>query len=148
MSLPTHFDVDVSVNEQLVEFRCSRCGHTANASVSGTWAGLKVDLVSVSNAGLDARVGAAEAVRLARCPRCGRRNRVALAKVLLFGAAFGALAAFSIGLAAAEHFHGSAPGGDVGTYVAVATFVAVIGATVALKLRSVRRRVRFHDVVR
>ncbi len=145
MFLPTR--IELSVGEQLVEFRCSRCRHVAHAWVSGTGFGLKVATVSVSNAELDARVGAAQAARLAPCPRCGHRNRAALAKVLLTGSVVGALAAFAAGLAAAEHFRGSAADGDVSVYVGVATFLAVVAAVTALKLWSVRRRVRFQRVV-
>jgi hypothetical protein len=148
MLVPTRFEVGVSMGEQLVDFRCSRCGHVAQASVSGTGTGLKVGLVSLSNAELDARVGAAQATRLAPCPRCGHRDRAALAKVLLVGATVGAFAAFTAGLVAAERLRGFAADGDVGLHVGLGTFLAVVVATTALKLRSVRRRVRFHRVVR
>lgn len=67
-------------------------------------------------------------------------------KVLLVGASVGALAALATGLAAAEHFHGSDPGGNLGIQVGLATFLAVIATMTALKLRSVRRRVRFQHV--
>ena len=64
-------------------------------------------------------------------------------KVLLVGATVGAFAAFVAWLVAAEQLYGSGPGGNVGIQVGVATFVAVVATTTALKLRSVRRRVRF-----
>jgi hypothetical protein len=144
--LPTH--IDVSVSEQSVDFRCARCGLLMLATVSGTGTGLKMGGVSLSDAELDARVGAAQAVQLAPCPRCGHRSRAALAKVLLVGASLGALATFAAGLAAAEQLHGSDPGSDVAIQVGLATFLAVVATTTALKLRSVRRRVRFHRVAR
>jgi hypothetical protein len=142
--VPTRVSVDVSLGEQLVDFHCSRCGHRAQAWVTGGGAGLKVNAVSLSNAQLDAAVGAAQAARLAPCPRCGHRDRAALAKVLLVGAVVGALAGFTAGLVAAEQLRGPAGHGDAGTAVGIATFVAVVVAMTALKLRSVRRRVRFH----
>lgn len=148
MLLPTRISVDATVGEQLVDFRCSRCGHVAQASVSGGGTGLEVGTVSLSNAELDARVGAAQAAKLAPCPRCGHRDRAALAKVLLVGATVGAFAAFTVGLVAAEHLRGVAADGDVGFHVGLATFLAVVAAMTALKLRSVRRRVGFHRVVR
>jgi predicted RNA-binding Zn-ribbon protein involved in translation (DUF1610 family) len=145
---PTRIDVDVSVGEQFVDFRCSRCGLLAQASVSGTGTGLKMGQVSLSDAQLDARVGADQAARLAPCPRCGHRSRAALVKVLLVGASVGVLAAFAAGLAAAEQLHASDPGGHVAIRIAVATFLAVVATNTGLKLRSARRRVRFHHVVR
>jgi predicted RNA-binding Zn-ribbon protein involved in translation (DUF1610 family) len=140
--LPARVSVDVSVGEQLVDFRCARCGHRAQAWVSGGGTGLKVNMVSLSNAQLDAAVGAAQAAQLTPCPRCGHRNRAALAKVLLVGAAVGALAAFTAGLVAAEQVRGPAGNGGVAVPVGVATFLAVVATMTALKLRSVRRRVR------
>jgi predicted RNA-binding Zn-ribbon protein involved in translation (DUF1610 family) len=145
--LPVHFDVDVSVGEQFVDFRCSRCGHLAQASVKVTGTGLKVGQASLSKAALDARVGAAQTAQLAPCPRCGHRNRAALAKVLLVGATIGAFAAFTAWLVATEQLHVAARG-DAGVQVGLATFLAVLLTTTALKLRNVRRRVRFHRVVR
>jgi DNA-directed RNA polymerase subunit RPC12/RpoP len=141
--VPTRVSVDVSLGEQLVDFRCSRCGHRAQAWVSGGGTGLKVNMVSLSNAQLDAAVGAAQAARLAPCPRCGHRDRPALAKVLLAWGAVGALAGFAIGLVAAEQLRGSALDGG-GVHVGVAVFLAVVVTMTALKLRSVRRRVQFH----
>jgi predicted RNA-binding Zn-ribbon protein involved in translation (DUF1610 family) len=146
--LPTRIDVAVSVGEQLVDFRCSRCGLLMLASVSGTGTGLKIGMVSVSDAEADARVGAAQAAQLAPCPSCGHRSRAALVKVLLVGASLGAFAALAAGLAAAEHLHRSVPGGNVGIQVGLATFLAVVATTTALKLRSIRRRVRFHHEAR
>jgi hypothetical protein len=148
MLLPTRISLDATVGEQLVDFRCSRCGHVAQAAVSGGGTGLKVGMVSLSDAQLDARVGAAQAAKLSPCPRCGHRDRAALAKVLLVGATVGAFAAFTAGLVAAERLRGFAADGDVGLHVGLGTFLAVVVATTALKLRSVRRRVRFHRVVR
>lgn len=142
--LPTRIDVAYQVGDQLVDYRCSRCGHRAQAWVSGTGTGLKVNLVSLSNAELDARVGAAHAARLAPCPRCGHRDRAALAKVLLLGAFVGAFAAFTFGLVAAEQFRRPGADGDVAVHVGVATFLVIVVTTTALKLRNVRRRVRFH----
>jgi hypothetical protein len=146
--LPVHFDVDVSVGEQFVDFRCSRCGHLAQASVKVTGTGLKVGPVSLSNAELDARVGAAQAAQLAPCPRCGHRNRAALAKVLLVGATIGAFVAFTAWLVATEQLPASGARGDAAIQVGLATFLAVLVTTTALKLRNVGRRVRFHRVVR
>src|SRR5512144_1177679 len=146
MLVPTRISVGVSVGEELVEVRCARCGHLAYALVSGAGTGLSLNGVSVSNAQLDAQVGAAQAARLAPCPRCGHRDRLALAKVLLVGASIGALAALAAGLVAAEQLRGSAADG-LGAHVAVAAFLAVVVTTTALKLRSVRRRVRFQRVV-
>lgn len=143
MLLPSRIDVAVSLDEQLVDFRCARCGHRAQAWVSGAGTGLTVSGVSLSNAGLDARVGAAQAIGLAPCPRCGHRGRAALAKVLLIGAAVGALAGFVAGLIAAEQLHASPTGGDVARELGLATFVAVVAAMTLLKLRSAGRRVRF-----
>jgi hypothetical protein len=68
--------------------------------------------------------------------------------VLLTGASIGVLAAFAAGFAAADQLHASDPGGDVALQVAAATFLAAVAATAALKLRSVRRRVRFYRLVR
>ncbi|HET7824698.1 MAG TPA: hypothetical protein VFK90_05175 [Anaeromyxobacter sp.] len=144
MLAPTRVSVDVSVGEQLVDFRCSRCGHRAQAWVSGGGTGLKVNMVSLSNAQLDAAVGAAQAAKLAKCPRCGHRDRAALARVLLAWGVVGALAGFAIGLVAAEQLRGPAGAGDAGVPVGIATFVAVVVTMTALKLRSVRRRVQFH----
>jgi hypothetical protein len=110
-------------------------------SASGT--GLRISSVPLSDASLDAGVGAAQAARLTPCPRCGHRSRAALVKVLLVGAFVGVFAAFAAGLVAAEQLRGSDPGGDAGVPVAVVTFLAVVATTTALKLRSVRRRVRF-----
>ncbi len=148
MHLPTHIDVDVAAGEQYVDYRCARCGHEAQAAVAGGGLGLRVNGLRVSDAELDARVGAEKSARLAPCPRCGHRNRAALAKVLLTGSAIGVLAAFAAGLAVADALHTSDPGGSVATAVAVGTFVAVAAATTALVLRSVRRRVRLLRVVR
>ena len=143
MLLPTRIDVAFSASEQLVDFRCARCGHVAHVMVSASGTGLRISSVPLSDANLDAGVGAAQAARLARCPRCGHRSRAALVKVLLVGATVGAFAAFVAWLVAAEQLYGSGPGGNVGIQVGVATFVAVVATTTALKLRSVRRRVRF-----
>lgn len=148
MLLPTRISVDATVGEQLADFRCVRCGYAAQASVSGGGTGLEVGMVSLSNAQLDARVGAAQAVKLVPCPRCGHRNRAALAKVLLTGATIGALAALTVGLVAAERLRGLAADGDVAVYVGLGTFLAVVAAMTALKLRSVRGRVRFHGAAR
>jgi predicted RNA-binding Zn-ribbon protein involved in translation (DUF1610 family) len=146
--LPTRIDVDLAAGEQYVDFRCARCGMLAQAAVRGAGTGLRLSGVSVSDAGLDARVGAEQAAGLARCPRCGHRSRAALARVLLTGAAIGVIAAMAAGFGAAEQLHATDPGGDLALQVAAATFVAVVLATAALKLRSVRRRVRFYRLVR
>lgn len=145
--LPIRMQVGVSVGEQLVDYRCSRCGMVAMAAVAGAGTGLALNGVSVSNAQLDAEVGAAQAARLAPCPRCGHRSRAALLKVVLMGASIGVIAAMAAGFAAAEALHRSDPDGRAGTWVAAATFLAAVTVTTALKLRSVGRRVRFHRVV-
>jgi DNA-directed RNA polymerase subunit RPC12/RpoP len=141
--LPVRVAVDFSLGEELVDFRCSRCGHVVQASVSGGGTGLRLNGASLSNAQLDARVGAAQVVRLAPCPRCGHRNRAALAKVALVGASVGAFAALATGLFVAEQLHTSRLGAAIAIQVALATFLVVAVAMTALKLRSVRRRVRF-----
>lgn len=145
--LPIRMNVDVEVGEQLVDYRCLRCGMVAQVSVAGSGTGLGVSGVSLSNAQLDAEVGAAQAARLAPCPRCGHRSRAALLKVLLVGAFVGVIAAMATGFAVGEQFHRSDPDGQLATVVGVATFLAAVATTTALKLRSVRRRVRFHRVV-
>lgn len=145
--IPIRMDVDFAMGEQFVAYRCPRCGMVAQASVAGSGTGLRVSGVSLSNAQLDAEVGAAQAARLAPCPRCGHRSRAALLKVLLGGAFVGFIAAMAIGLAVADQFHRSDPDGQLATVVGVATFLAAVATTTALKLRSVRRRVRFHRVV-
>jgi predicted RNA-binding Zn-ribbon protein involved in translation (DUF1610 family) len=144
--LPTRIDVNVSLGDESVAFRCSRCGLLAQATVSGAGTGLKLSGVSLSNAAADARIGAAQAAHLAPCPRCGRRNRAGLAKVLLVGASMGVFAALAAGLVATEQLHGSDPGGYVGMAIALATFLAVVATTTAVKLRSARQRVRFHGL--
>lgn len=143
MLLPTRIDVAFSASEQLVDFRCARCGHVAHVMVSASGTGLRISSVPLSDATLDAGVGAAQAARLAPCPRCGHRSRAALVKVLLVGASLGMFAAFTAGLVAAEQLRGVDPGGGIALQLAGATFLAVVATTTALKLRSVRRRVRF-----
>ena len=148
MHLPTHLDIDVSAGEQYVAYRCERCGYVAQASVACAGTGLRVNGLAVSQAGLDARVGAEQAVRLVPCPRCGHRDRIALAKVLATGSTVGSFAALAAGLVAAEQLRNLAADADVGLHVGVATFLAVVATMTAMKLRSVRRRVRFQRVVR
>jgi predicted RNA-binding Zn-ribbon protein involved in translation (DUF1610 family) len=148
MHSPTRIDVDVTVGEQYVDFRCARCGHVAQAAVAGGGTGLRVNGLSVSNAALDARVGAEQAARLVPCPRCGHRDRAAVAKVVATGATIGLIAAFAAGLVAAEQLRGLVADPDVGIHTGVATFLAVVATTTSLKLRSVRRRVRLLRVVR
>jgi len=46
-------NVDVAVGEQLVDYRCSRCGMVAQASVASSGTGLGVSGLSLSNAQLD-----------------------------------------------------------------------------------------------
>jgi DNA-directed RNA polymerase subunit RPC12/RpoP len=152
--IPTSIRVDTSMGEQDVDYRCSRCGLVALASVTVTGTGLELSGVSLSNALLDARVSATNATQLAPCPRCGHRGRMALLKVLLLGALFGVMVAMAAGFAAADQLHGVAPGGgvdpggDVGLQVGLAAFLAVVAAVTAFKLRSARRRVRFQRVMR
>ena len=141
--LPTRVQVDVSVGDEEVDYRCSRCGVVMMATVSGSGVGLNVNARSLSNAVADARVGAIQATQLAPCPRCGHRSRVALAKVVLTGSAIGALAAFAVWLVVAERLHASDPGGDTALLLGLVTFFAVVTATTSLKLKRVARRVRF-----
>lgn len=144
-----HVPTDVSVlaaTDRYVDYRCGRCRHVAVASVRAGGTGLQVGGVSVSNAELDAQVNAARTVNLARCPRCGHRDRLALAKVLALGATVGLVAGMAAGLTAAEQLR-VAGGDDIALQLGLGTFVCTIAATTALKLRSVARRVRFHRVV-
>ncbi|MFT3916050.1 MAG: hypothetical protein QM704_18760 [Anaeromyxobacteraceae bacterium] len=134
--------VGFALTEECVDYRCARCGHLAQAVVQVGGTSLGVAGVSVSNAALDARVGAVAAARLAACPRCGSRDRGALAKVVLGGAVLGLLAAVTAGLSVAEQLRRLFPGRDLGPGVVVATFLVVVAATVSLKLRSIDRRVR------
>jgi DNA-directed RNA polymerase subunit RPC12/RpoP len=145
--IPIHVDLDAALGEQYVDYRCSRCGMVAQAAVAGYGTGLAVNGVSLSNAQLEAEVGAARAARLAPCPRCGHRSRPALLAVLLVGATVGVVAAMAIGFTVAELFHRSDPDGRLAPVVGAATFLAVVATVTALKLRSVRRRVRFHRVM-
>jgi len=146
MLLPIHPDLEVSAGDQLVSFRCSTCGLAVRASVSVTGAGLKMGPVSLTDAAADARLGAAAAARLAPCPRCGHRSRAAVVKVLLVGAAVGAIGGLAAGLMAAEQFHAADPTGRLGMAVGLATGAAIVATTATLKLRSASRRVRFHHV--
>ncbi|WP_232288286.1 hypothetical protein [Anaeromyxobacter sp. K] len=104
--------------------------------------------MALSKAQYDAEIGAAALSRLAPCPRCGHRSRAALFKVLLVGALVGAPAAIAAGAVVGEQFHRSDPQGQLAQVVGLATFVAIVATTLALKLRSVRRRVRLRRVVR
>ena len=142
--IPTRIAVNVSLGDQYVDFRCSRCGLVTQATVSGGGTGLQLSGVSLSNASADARIGAIQATQLAPCPRCGGRGRAALARVLVLGASMGALAAFAAGLVASEQLHRTDPGGRLGKVIALAAFLTVVAITTAVKLRSARRRVRFH----
>ncbi|ACL67285.1 conserved hypothetical protein [Anaeromyxobacter dehalogenans 2CP-1] len=146
--IPIHVGVDVEAGEQSVDYRCSRCGMVALAIVAGVGAGLTANGVSLSSAQYDAELGAAAASRLAPCPRCGHRSRAALFKVLLVGAVVGLVAAMAVGFTAAELFHRFDAQGQLAPQVGGATFLAVVATMTALKLRSVRRRVRFHRVMR
>lgn len=146
MLLPTRIDVNVSLGDQYVDFRCSRCGLVTQATVSGGGTGLQLSGVSLSNAAVDAQIGAAQATQLAPCPRCGGRSRAVLARVLVLGASMGALAAFAAGLVASEQLHRVDPGGRLAKALALAAFLAVVAITTAVKLRRARRRVRFHDL--
>lgn len=143
-----HLSLDVAVGEQSVDYRCSRCGMVALAVVAGGGAGLTANGVALSKAQYDAEIGAAALSRLAPCPRCGHRSRAALLKVLLVGAAVGVATAMAAAFVVAEQFHRSDPQGRLAPAVGLATFLATVATTMALKLRSVRRRVRFHRVVR
>lgn len=139
----THLSMDVAVGDQLVEFRCARCGLAAMASVTATSSGLRMSGVSLSSAQLDARVAAAQAVKLVPCPRCGRRDLGAQTRVAATGAVIGGLAAFIAWLVVAERLRASPQGPALALATAAATLLAVVGAVVALKLRSLRGRVRF-----
>ncbi len=148
MLIPTNVRVEASMSEQLVDYRCSRCGLQTQAWVSSTGTGLELAGVSLSDANLDARASAANAADLARCPRCGRRGRAALLKVLLAGAALGVPAAMAAGFVAADQLYASDPSGRLGLAVGVAAFLAAVGAATAYKLRKAAQRVRFHGATR
>lgn len=141
--IPVHTQVAFSVSEELVPFECARCQFKGEAWVSGGGSGLKLNGVTVSDASLDARVGAKQAAKLAPCPRCGARDRVALAKVLALGAVLGLLAGMAVGLWGGEQLRRWDPKGHLVFPLGLAAFVVAVAVTAAFKLRSVRRRVRF-----
>jgi predicted RNA-binding Zn-ribbon protein involved in translation (DUF1610 family) len=141
--LPTHVDVQTSLGEHCVNFRCPRCRFETQALVAATGTGLAINGLSMSTADLDARVDAARSLELCPCPRCGHRSRSALGKVLLLGAVVGALAGAVTGLIVAEQFHTAAWGGDLGFVAGSLAFLSAEVVTLAYKLSRARRRVTF-----
>jgi len=141
--IPVRTQVAFSAAEELVEFECTRCEQKAQAWVSGGGTGLNLNGVSVSQANLDARVGANQAARLSMCPRCGARDRTALAKVVATGSLVGLLAAIATGLWVAEQFHSLDLQGRLVFPSALLAFAVGVAVFTLVKLRSVRRRVRF-----
>lgn len=144
MPIPFHVGVSVSIAEQLVQFACPVCRLEAQAFVRSEGTAFKVNAVPLGSAEVDAHLGAARAVRLLPCPRCGHRSGAALLGLLPGGGLLGIIAAMAAAFSGAELLRGFASEAQVALACGAGTFFMVVWGWVALKLWQARRRVRFH----
>lgn len=143
MQIPVYTQVGSSSSEMQFKFECARCGLRGSVWATGDGTGLAVYGVSVSQANLDARASATQAASLTACPRCGRRDRLALAKVMATSSLVGLPAAIAVGTWASERFNAFDPEGRLVVPSGILTLAATAAVFTWYKLRKIRGRVRF-----